>query len=267
MGLNYKGNKKIINKPIIDIPVFKLLYLHPNIHVQKVTCYFSVMKKIIIAIDGLSGCGKSTTAKSVAKALNYAYIDSGAMYRAVTLHFLRSGTALTNIAEIIASLHHLQLDFRSVEETGEQHIFLNGKDVEDEIRGMEISSLVSEVSKIKKVREKLVAIQKELGDRKGVVMDGRDIGTVVFPDAELKVFMFADLNIRAERRRKELQEKGKLADLEQIARNLKERDYMDTNRKESPLTKASDAVELDTSNLSFEDQVRQILDWARERIN
>jgi CMP/dCMP kinase len=225
------------------------------------------MKKIIIAIDGLSGCGKSTTARSVAKALKYAYIDSGAMYRAVTLHFLRSGTKLSKSEEILQSLNHLQLDFRNVQDGDAQRIYLNGTDVEDEIRTMEVSELVSEVSKIKSVRDKLVAIQRDLGKEKGVVMDGRDIGTVVFPGAELKVFMYADLDVRAERRQKELCEHGTSITTEQIARNLNERDYMDSHRNESPLTKASDALEIDTSHLTFEDQVQRILDWAREKMN
>jgi len=225
------------------------------------------MKKIIIAIDGLSGCGKSTTAKSVAKALKYAYIDSGAMYRAVTLHFLRSGTKLTNCEDIHQSLKSIQLDFRMLEDGCSQHVFLNGKDTEDEIRDMEVSELVSGVSKIKSVRDKLVTIQRNLGVDRGVVMDGRDIGTVVFPEAELKIFMYADLDVRAERRRKELLGKGKPTDLEQIARNLEERDFMDATRIESPLTKAADAVEIDTSHLTFADQVEIILDLARERIN
>lgn len=240
--------------------------MHPNNHLET-TRYFSLMKKIIIAIDGLSGCGKSTTAKSVAKALKYAYIDSGSMYRAVTLHFLKSGTKITNNEEIRQSLDSLQLEFRMSEDSGTQRIFLNGRDVEDEIRNMEISEFVSEVSKIKEVREKLVAIQRNLGVHRGVVMDGRDIGTVVFPGAELKVFMYADLEVRAERRRRELLDKGKSADFEHIARNLKERDHIDSTRKESPLVKASDAVEMDTSYLTFNDQVERILDLARERMN
>lgn len=225
------------------------------------------MKKIIIAIDGLSGCGKSTTAKSVAEALKYAYIDSGAMYRAVTLHFLRSGIDLTNAGEICESLKSLYLDFRMLEDGGMQRIFLNGRDVDDEIRDMQVSELVSEVSKIKSVREKLVAIQRNLGEQRGVVMDGRDIGTVVFPSAELKVFMYADLDVRAERRRRELLDKGKSTTFEQIAQNLSERDYIDSNRKESPLIKAADAVEMDTSNLTFNDQVQKILGLARDRMN
>lgn len=224
------------------------------------------MKKIIIAIDGLSGCGKSTTAKSVAKALKYAYIDSGAMYRAVTLYFLNNHTNLGNIQEIRQSLELVNIDFH-VNNDGSQRIFLNGLDVEDEIRGMPVTEYVSEVSKIKDVRQALVAKQRLLGTNKGVVMDGRDIGTVVFPDAELKVFMSAKLEVRAARRLKELEERGQVADFDQIRDNLAKRDHLDSTRAESPLVKAADAVEIDTSDLQFEDQVARILELANEKMN
>lgn len=224
------------------------------------------MKKIIIAIDGLSGCGKSTTAKSVAKALKYAYIDSGAMYRAVTLYFLNNHTNLGNIQEIRQSLELVNIDFH-VNNDGSQRIFLNGLDVEDEIRGMPVTEYVSEVSKIKDVRQALVAKQRLLGANKGVVMDGRDIGTVVFPNAELKVFMSAKLEVRAARRLKELEERGQVADFDQIRDNLAKRDHLDSTRAESPLVKAADAVEIDTSDLQFEDQVARILELANEKMN
>ncbi|MCC5936101.1 MAG: (d)CMP kinase [Lunatimonas sp.] len=225
------------------------------------------MKKIIIAIDGLSGCGKSTTAKSVAKVLKYAYIDSGAMYRAVTLYFLNKHTNLSNIQEIRQSLESVNIDFHVDDKDGSQRIFLNGKDVEDEIRGMPVTDQVSEVSKIKEIRQALVAKQRQLGSKKGVVMDGRDIGTVVFPDAELKVFMSAKLEVRAARRLKELQGRGQHADLDQIRENLAKRDHLDSSRAESPLVKAADAVEIDTSDLQFEDQVARILELARDKMN
>ncbi|WP_209330045.1 (d)CMP kinase [Lunatimonas salinarum] len=225
------------------------------------------MKKIIIAIDGLSGCGKSTTAKSVAQALKYAYIDSGAMYRAVTLHFLNQHTNLRNIEQIRQSLERVNIDFHVNEADGTQRIFLNGQDVEDEIRGMEVTESVSEVSKIKEVRQALVAKQRRLGADKGVVMDGRDIGTVVFPHAELKVFMSAKLEVRAERRLNELKERGQSADLAQIRDNLAKRDHMDSTRAESPLVKAIDAVEIDTSDLRFEEQVTKILELAGQKMN
>lgn len=224
------------------------------------------MRKIVIAIDGYSGCGKSSTAKAVAKILGYTYIDSGAMYRAATLHFLKSGTDITDIKEIISSLGQIEISFRANPDNGRQETCLNGENVEDAIRSMEVSDYVSEVSKIKEVRTALVAQQQKLGDAKGVVMDGRDIGTVVFPDAELKVFMTADLQIRAARRQQELQEKGVEVKLEEIIRNLGERDEIDSTRKESPLLKADDAVEVDTSYLKFDDQVNRVVELAKEKI-
>ncbi len=226
-----------------------------------------LMKKIIIAIDGFSGCGKSTTAKAVAKALQYTYIDSGAMYRSATLHFLKQSTNLDNLDEIKQSIGQLQLEFRVNGEGGAQKVFLNGIDVEEDIRGMEVNTQVSRVSKIKEVRVQLVNMQRKLGKAKGVVMDGRDIGTVVFPDAELKVFMTADLDIRAKRRQKEMLEKGKEVSLDLIKQNLSDRDLQDSTREESPLKKAADAVELDTSNLAFDEQVNAILNLAKERMN
>lgn len=226
-----------------------------------------LMKKIIIAIDGFSGCGKSTTAKAVAKALQYTYIDSGAMYRTATLHFLNEATNLDNLDEIKQSIGQLQLEFRVNGESGAQKVFLNGKNVEEEIRGMEVNAQVSKVSKIKEVRLQLVEMQRKLGKAKGVVMDGRDIGTVVFPDAELKVFMTADLNIRAQRRQKEMQGKGKEISFELVKQNLSDRDLQDSTREESPLKKAKDAVELDTSHLAFDEQVNAILKLAKERMN
>lgn len=224
------------------------------------------MSKIVIAIDGYSGCGKSSTAKAVAKGLGYIYIDSGAMYRAATLHFLDNHVVLTNPKEVQKYLDTLEISFQPNPETGNQDTFLNGLNVESEIRSMRVSEYVSEVSKIKEVREALVAQQQKMGKKKGVVMDGRDIGTVVFPEAELKVFMTADLSVRAERRQKELLEKGELVDLDKILHNLSERDAIDSSRKESPLLKAEDAVEVDTSGLQFEDQVNQILNLAKEKI-
>jgi CMP/dCMP kinase len=224
------------------------------------------MQKIVIAIDGFSGCGKSSTAKALAKILGYTYIDSGAMYRAATLHFLNHKVNLGNIKDVLKHLNEIKISFEYNPETGRQETFLNGKNVEDEIRSMRVSDHVSEVSKIKEVREELVSQQQELGKNKGVVMDGRDIGTVVFPEAELKVFMTADLTIRAKRRLKELHEKGQEVTLDEIVRNLAERDEVDSTRKESPLLMANDAVELDTSQLDFDDQVNKIVEFAENRI-
>ena len=224
------------------------------------------MQRIVIAIDGYSGCGKSSTAKAVANILNYTYIDSGAMYRAATLHFLKNHVSLSNPKEVKKYLENLRISFHYNPDAGKQETFLNGINVEDEIRSMKVSEYVSEVSKVKEVRTALVAQQQYLGRKKGVVMDGRDISTVVFPDAELKVFMTADLNIRAQRRQKELLEKGDLVALDKIVQNLAERDQIDSTRKESPLMKAQDAVELDTSQLDFEEQVNQIVELAKNRI-
>lgn len=224
------------------------------------------MKKIVIAIDGFSGCGKSSTAKQVAKKLGYTYIDSGAMYRAATLHFINKFTELTNPKDIQKALGTMSISFHKNEETDMQETYLNGLNVEKIIRSMEVSERVSEVSKIKEVRHELVAQQQRLGKHKGVVMDGRDIGTVVFPSAELKVFMTADLRIRAERRQKELLERGELVELDKIIHNLQERDRIDSSRQESPLKKAVDAVEIDTSLLDFEQQICEITALAKARI-
>ena len=224
------------------------------------------MQKLVIAIDGYSGCGKSSTAKVVAKILGYTYIDSGAMYRAATLYFLQQQVDLSDREAIDKALKHIKISFLTDPENGFQETYLNGKNVEQEIRSMKVSDFVSEVSKIKEVRKELVSQQQQLGKDKGVVMDGRDIGTVVFPDAELKVFMTADLEIRARRRQKELIEKGQEVTLEVIIRNLAERDEIDSTRAESPLVRAEDAVDLDTSYLDFDDQVKKIVELANEKI-
>ncbi|WP_130273948.1 (d)CMP kinase [Cecembia calidifontis] len=224
------------------------------------------MQKIVIAIDGYSGCGKSSTAKAVAKILGYTYIDSGAMYRAATLYFLKHQIDLSDKAAVNKALKHIQISFQTDKASGQQETYLNGENVEQQIRSMEVSDFVSEVSKIKEVRKELVSQQQQLGKAKGVVMDGRDIGTVVFPDAELKVFMTADLEIRAKRRQKELIEKGQEVTLEEIIRNLAERDKIDSTRAESPLVRAEDAVDVDTSYLDFDDQVKKIVELANERI-
>ncbi len=224
------------------------------------------MQKIVIAIDGYSGCGKSSTAKSVAKQLGYTYIDSGAMYRAATLYFLNNDVDISSPQQVRNYLDSLDITFRPNPESKDQETYLNGVNVEKEIRTMKVSDYVSEVSKLKEVRNELVSQQQKMGREKGVVMDGRDIGTVVFPEAELKVFMTADLNIRAVRRKKELQEKGSKIALEKIIQNLSERDKIDSGRKESPLIKANDAVEVDTSHLQFEEQVNLIVELAYKKI-
>lgn len=231
------------------------------------TIDFSLMKKIIIAIDGYSGCGKSTTAKAVAKKLGYTYLDSGSMYRAVTLYFLKNRINTTIAEEVVVGLNSMKISFRMDSSDGTQQVYLNGVNVEEEIRGMEVSARVSEISKLPEVRSALVKKQRELGKEKGIVMDGRDIGTVVFPHAELKVFMKANTEIRALRRQRELADKGQQISLEQVKENLESRDALDSGRKLSPLKKALDAVELDTSYLQFDEQVSRILQLAKERMN
>lgn len=225
------------------------------------------MNKIVIAIDGYSGCGKSSTAKAVAKKLGYTYIDSGAMYRSATLHFLNHSVDIYNEQQVIDSLKQLTISFQVNPGSGLQETYLNGQNVESDIRNMRVSNYVSEVSAIKAVREALVAQQQALGQKKGVVMDGRDIGTVVFPHAELKVFMTANLEVRAQRRQQELAEKGQELPLQDIINNLADRDKTDSTRKESPLMKAEDAVEIDTSHLRFEEQVDKIVQLAHETMS
>jgi len=220
------------------------------------------MKKITIAIDGYSACGKSTTAKVVAKELGYAYIDSGAMYRAVTLYFIDNHVKLTNPKEVRNALDNISISFKINEGSEVSDTYLNGLNVEKEIRQMRISERVSEVSALADIREAMVSQQRQLGKQKGVVMDGRDIGTVVFPDAELKVFMEAEFYIRGERRQKELLAKGEMVDLEKVMENLKMRDHIDSTRAESPLRKADDAVVVDTTHLTFDEQVEEVLNLA-----
>ncbi|MFC2186275.1 (d)CMP kinase [Peijinzhouia sedimentorum] len=225
------------------------------------------MRKITIAIDGYSGCGKSSTAKAVAHSLQYIYIDSGAMYRAVTLYFSQHHISLTDDKAISKAISEIDVEFKINPKNGQQETYLNGLNVEQQIREMQISEKVSQVSAISEVRRAMVALQRKWGKNKGVVMDGRDIGTVVFPEAELKVFMLADVGIRAERRQKELLEKGHLIPLDEIISNLQKRDQIDTTRDVSPLKKADDAIELDTTNLTFEEQVHKVTMMATDIIN
>jgi len=218
------------------------------------------MNKIVIAIDGYSGCGKSSTAKEVAKRLGFTYIDSGAMYRAAALHFLNENLSPLDSEDVFEGLKSLRISFQFNPVSQLQETYLNGVNVEKEIRSMRVAERVSEVATVKEVRVALVAQQQELGRKKGVVMDGRDIGSVVFPEAELKLFMTADVETRARRRQLELLEKGEKASLEEIKLNLETRDQVDSSRSESPLIKVPDAVEIDTSNLTFSQQVDQIID-------
>jgi cytidylate kinase len=218
-------------------------------------------KKIVIAIDGYSSCGKSTLAKSLARKLGYAFIDSGAMYRAVTLYALRHQMIENGKPDeetIINSLEHINITFQYDQSTDKNTTFLNGENVEEEIRKLEVSENVSPVSAIGEVRREMVRQQQRMGQQKGIVMDGRDIGTVVFPEAELKIFMTASPEIRAQRRFLELSLKGESVSLEEIKKNLASRDYIDQNRAESPLRQAIDALVLDNSHLTPDEQ----LEWA-----
>lgn len=220
------------------------------------------LKKIIIAIDGYSSCGKSTTAKLVAARLGYGYIDTGAMYRAVTLYFLNNYINLTNPKAIEKALNDIHISFHYNPKTQQNEVFLNGVNVEEEIRQMHVSDKVSEVSAIPAVRHAMVAQQQRMGKKRGIVMDGRDIGTRVFPDAELKIFMTADLDVRAARRQQELLEKGQLVNLEEVKENLLHRDLIDTTRAESPLRKAEDAHLIDTTHITIDEQVEYVVHLA-----
>jgi cytidylate kinase len=221
---------------------------------------------MIIAIDGYSSCGKSSFAKLIARELDYLYIDSGAMYRAFTLYCLQKGVAIDSdpdINKISELLPEVSLDFKSLEGFVEKRIYLNGQDVEQQIRSMDVSNAVSPVSKIPAVRMKMVYLQRKLSEGRGVVMDGRDIGTVVFPNAKIKIFMTADPLIRAKRRHKELLEKGVEISLEEVEKNIRERDYIDENRAQSPLRKAEDAHLLDNSYMSIDEQMKWFQQWLK----
>jgi CMP/dCMP kinase len=217
-------------------------------------------RKIVIAIDGYSSCGKSTMAKAVAKILGYRYIDSGAMYRAVTLFIQQHGITLDELenmttGQVDAMMDHIHITFQVNPETGLSEVYLNGYNVEKKIRDLQVSEWVSPVSAIPAIRHRLVAQQKSYGINKGIVMDGRDIGTSVFPDAELKIFMTARPGIRAKRRFDELNSKGFMVTMDEVIKNIEERDYTDTHRAESPLRKADDAIVLDNSFLSEKEQL------------
>ncbi|MGW8315845.1 MAG: (d)CMP kinase [Bacteroidales bacterium] len=223
------------------------------------------MRKIIIALDGHSSCGKSTFAKRIARELGYSYIDTGAMYRAVTLAAMEEGlfdqTDAPPVPRIASMLDRVELDLRFNEEKQRTEIFLNGRMVEDIIRTMAVSEHVSYIAAIPAVRRKMVEYQRKLGEKKGVVMDGRDIGTVVFPQAELKIFLTASLEVRAERRYQELLGKGMKADFEEVRQNLQKRDHIDSSREDSPLKQATDALLLDNSRITVDEQ----MEWFRDK--
>ncbi|UAY51106.1 (d)CMP kinase [Ferruginibacter albus] len=224
------------------------------------------MEKIIITIDGWSSCGKSTLAKQLAKRLGYVYIDSGAMYRAITLYFLRNHVDWRDEDEVHAALQDITIEFHYNKNTKQSDIFLNAEDVEYLIRDLIVAEKVSEVAAIKEVRQFAVRRQQQMGKKKGIVMDGRDIGTTVFPKAELKFFMTADISVRVERRFKEMYEKNPNVTIEEVKNNLEMRDYIDSHREVSPLRKAEDAIELDNTHLTMEEQLNFALNFLKEKV-
>ena len=227
-------------------------------------------KKITIAIDGFSSTGKSTLAKQVAKELGYVYVDTGAMYRAVTFFAMQNGYISKDYFDketLVNSLPFVELQFKFNPDLGFGEMYLNDINVEKEIRTIEVSNFVSKIAEVSQVRAKLVEQQKSMGIHKGIVMDGRDIGTVVFPDAELKIFMTASPEVRARRRFDELAEKGQSVTFEEVLKNVQERDYIDTHREDSPLVKATDAIEIDNSSLTREEQFQKVLELVEEVIN
>lgn len=239
----------------------------PPLPKAKNTVSLSAMNpsNIIVAIDGYSSCGKSTVAKALAEELHFVYVDTGAMYRAVTLYFLRHGIDLHDAKQIDEALQQIHIDFH--QENGETKVLLNEEDISEEIRKMHVSERVSEISALKAVRSAMVKQQQRMGGKRNVVMDGRDIGTAVFPNAQVKIFMTADPRVRAERRYAELSQKGETVTLEEVFENIAHRDYQDTTRKESPLIRAEHAIVLDNTDLNEEQQlafirnkVRQVMD-------
>lgn len=232
-----------------------------------IDAYLCIMSahKIIIAIDGYSSCGKSTLAKELAVKLGYNYIDSGAMYRAITLYFLRNHVDFNDPIKTLDAIANISISFVFNEKTQSSDIHLNDEDVAQYIRDMIISEKVSQVAAIREVRAFAVAQQKRMGRKKGIVMDGRDIGTTVFPDAELKIFMTADPEVRVMRRFKEMYETNPHVSIDEVRHNLELRDYIDSNREESPLRQAEDAILLDNSNLTREEQLDIVLEWTKDR--
>lgn len=225
------------------------------------------MKAIVIAIDGYSSCGKSTIAKELSKILTYKYVDTGAMYRAVTLYFIQNKVDYNNIDQVVKALDNIHITFKINANTQAQETFLNDENIENEIRvNPRVAGYVSDVSSISEVRRFLVKQQQALGKERAIIMDGRDIGTVVFPDAELKLFITADPNVRAQRRFDELKEKGKETTIEEVLANLTKRDYIDSHRDDSPLMKADDAIEIDNSNINHQEQLDLILKLVNEKL-
>jgi cytidylate kinase len=237
-----------------------------NAFLLKDFSFMSSHKKIIITIDGWSSCGKSTLAKQLSRELGYTYIDSGAMYRAITLYFLRNHIDWTKHKLVEEALKNITLEFKGNHKNGQTEMYLNEENVEYVIRDLVVAEKVSDVAAIKEVRTFAVAQQQQMGKGKAIVMDGRDIGTVVFPHAELKIFMTADIAIRVERRFQELYEKNPNVTLEEVKDNLEMRDYIDSHREASPLRKADDAIELDNSNIGIKEQLEIVKKWVKERL-
>ena len=225
------------------------------------------MKKIIVTIDGWSSTGKSTLAKQLAKALGYIYVDSGAMYRAITLYFLRNHVDWTERQGVKKALKQINIEFQKNPKTETSEVYLNGENVEYVIRDLVVAEKVSEIAAIRDVRDFAVAQQRKMGDHKGIIMDGRDIGTVVFPRAELKIFMTADSSVRVERRFKEMFEKNPNITIEEVKANLEMRDYIDSHRAVSPLRKARNSVTLDNTNLTEKQQFQMAMEWAKKKIS
>lgn len=257
------NQNRFVHHQLITSSNFQILFQFSN---RKLTFVTMAKQKIIIAIDGYSSCGKSTLAKQLAAVLGYNYIDSGAMYRTITLYFLRHQIDYSNIQNVAVALENIHLSFVYNEESKKSDIYLNGENVERFIRDLIVAEKVSEVAAIKEVRKFAVAQQQKMGAQKGIVMDGRDIGTVVFPYAELKIFMTADPAIRVKRRFEELYEKDHNITLDEVKNNLELRDYIDSNREESPLRQAADALVLDNSAITREEQLQVVLDWVAERV-
>lgn len=223
-------------------------------------------KRIIIAIDGYSACGKSTLAQQLAKSLHYIYVDSGAIYRAVTLYFLQKTISYTDVGEVSAALQNVSIEFRADENTRNADTWMNGENVEKRIREIDIAEKVSEIAAIPEVRIFAEKYQRNMSQHKGIVMDGRDIGTVVFPQAELKLFMTAEMDTRVQRRYAEMKQKKETVSLEEVRKNIEERDYLDTHRKMSPLKQAIDAIVIDNTHLTKEEQLDYALDLAKKAI-
>lgn len=224
------------------------------------------MEKIIITIDGWSSCGKSTLAKQLAAVLGYVYIDSGAMYRAITLYFLRNHIDWTDVNEVNGALDNIEMEFQYNPESQQSEIILNGENVEYVIRDLVVAEKVSEVATIREVRHFAVAQQQRMGEKKGIIMDGRDIGTTVFPHAELKIFMTADITVRVQRRYREMHDKNPNISMEEVQHNLQMRDYIDSNREVSPLKQAADAIVIDNTHLTMQQQLDFAIELLEQRI-